>query len=82
MYFVTSLKLRNGTSFCMSGICLLHKDDTHDLGKDEASQGVQPRRLDLEDDVDPPQLMITGVQDKGEVNFPIMDTNKVMCEGT
>ena len=53
-----------------------------DLGGDEASQGVQPRRLDLEDDVDPPQLMITGVQDKGEVNFPIMDTNKVMCEGT
>ena len=40
MYFVTSLKLRNGTSFCMSGICLLRKDDTHDLGRDEASQGV------------------------------------------
>ena len=37
MYFVTSLKLRNGTSFCMSGICLLHKDDTYDLGRDEAS---------------------------------------------
>ena len=51
-------------------------------GGDEASQGVQPRRLDLEDDVDPPQLMTTGVQDKGEANFPIMDTNKVMCEGT
>ena len=40
MYFVIFLKLRNGTSFCMSDICLLCKDDTHDLGRDEASQGV------------------------------------------
>jgi hypothetical protein len=36
------------------------------LGRDEASQGVQPRRLDLEDDADPPQLMMTGGQVQGQ----------------
>ena len=70
MYFVTSLKLRNGTSFCMLGICLLRKDNTHDLGRDEASQGVQSRRLDLEYDVNPLRLMMIGGQVQGQGRFP------------
>lgn len=37
-----------------------------DLGRDEASEGVQPRRLDLEDDACPPQLTMTGGQVQGQ----------------